>query len=585
MRARSGGTRWLPVLTVVSVLSAIVGLVVHPGIAPTLASWTDVEHARGTVGTLNCATSTAAFTSRSSGRFLSGNVFAGDVDSAASNRLTALATGGTVAVTPAGGVTAGSGQRRDVQVSALAADSTLAVPAVVTLPAATPVPAAWVSAAGSGRAAASSGVLTTAGVPDSASVAAAPADWLTIHLDSVLSSATGSSLSALQPGITSSKLRVGGVSSSASIDTCPVLFSGSVAGRLARDYGLTRMSSVTGSPLVTSLATSAAAARTRLLDSVAGLSTNSAVIAAINRQVADSVSPDPMTRGPVNTVLSATLGGGDLAALDALLTAKVVGGTGLVTVDFAAGTVTVDIAKLHQLTGRDPNTRLEYGSAQSTAVSAALAEALNGWTSAVSAAFAAAVAAVRITSTTTADFETVVLFTPTTVRMTAQITSATLASLASGAVVATVTRKVIPETLLSGLLSGVVNLLVVGLASSTSGVGRIVAGVIKPVLDAASAPLATTAPAGSAALTSAVDSILKLQFAADGVLALSVNAQNAPQSGTNAVPAELAALGAGRFDVAPVRLAIRSKSSVIASQAGRFLMLARSSVGPNIVLR
>lgn len=581
MRARAA------LVAAATALVALVAGTLSPSAAETVASWTDAEFTNSSLGTIRCGDN-GTFLGTASAAFLSGNAFRGDVDSSAANRLT-VSAGSTTTVSPASATAAGTGYRQNVGISALNSDAALALPASVALPTGTPVPAGWVSAGGTGRAGAASGVLGATGAPDVSAAAAAGSSWLAVHLDEIVGRATGSLLSVLQPGITSTDLLVGGVTSSATLDACAALFGAAQADVLTRDYSVSQLSIVTGSPLVTSLTTSVGSARSSLVSTVAGLGSNASVLADINSQIGSSLNGllGILSLGSVSTTLSATVNQQDLAALDTLLGGTASGGGGLVTVDFAKGTVRTDLGKLHTLSGRPANTPLQYSPAQTAAVTGALVEALTTWTAAVTTALAKAVSSVTITSKTDIELRAVLVTVPIAVAtVSATVTAAPLGPLKAGTAVASVTSTVLPAAgLLTGVVSGLVSGLLTSLTSTTTGVGRIVGATVQPVLDATFSGLATSLPQTSATLQLGVDNLLKFLFAPDGVLELSLNAQNAPRSDGSPAPAELASLPAGRYDIAALRIGVRNRPGVLLSFTGRSALIARSAVGPAAPLR
>jgi hypothetical protein len=119
------------------------------------------------------------------------------------------------------------------------------------------------------------------------------------------------------------------------------------------------------------------------------------------------------------------------------------------------------------------------------------------------------------------------------------------------------------------------------LTSGTSGAGRVIGSAVQSVLTASYSTFLPGTATTATTLGTATSSALTLVFGSDGVLALSVNAQNAPQSGNNPVPAALAALPAGRYDVGAMRAEIRARAGAVSAVVGRWIMLAGASVGPS----
>ncbi|BDI21509.1 hypothetical protein L3i23_02850 [Herbiconiux sp. L3-i23] len=567
------------IVTVVAVLTGVVGA---PGVQQSLAAWNDAEFVRASLRTLDC-TSPSIFRSTANARLVSGTAFAAAPDDAAANSVTATAVGAGTTVDRSNAVAVGGGYRSVVDTAALAANATYSIPTTVALPTTTPTPAGWVSATGNGRQGATSGILTASGAVDSAGVASAPSRWTSVHLASIVAQATGAPLSTAAPGITALELRTGGFASAASIDACAARWT-ATTNSLLRSYQVGAMRYELASPSVQSLVDTARTARTSLVNSVQGIANNTTLSSNISSGVTALLAGllGLLGLGTASSTVSATLATSELAALDALLVGTASDSTGLVTIDFATGTVSIDAAKLQgALNGRDPNSPLVFTPAQSAAVATAISGAVATWSASVVAALQRAAGAVRVSSTTVIDLTATVLGAQLTVaRIEAKVIDTPIASMAASQ--ATVTTTVLPA---AGLLTGVVSALVGGLVSGlVSGVGTVVAQLVAALLAPTYNTVVPQAATIATTLGTQVGGAMTTVFGPSGIALLSLNAQNQPKTGTNPVPASLAALPAGRYDVGAVRVEIRPRTGAVSSAVGRWLMLGSSSVGPATLL-
>lgn len=110
-----------------------------------------------------------------------------------------------------------------------------------------------------------------------------------------------------------------------------------------------------------------------------------------------------LTLGGIETQV--TMAPADLTHVRALLTATMTDDTGLLTVNFGAGTVRIDLAKtaggINGLNGMAPNTEVLLNQAMTDQLSAALTQVLDDWQENLTAALVAAIRATTVTVSTT----------------------------------------------------------------------------------------------------------------------------------------------------------------------------------------
>ncbi|MGX9347311.1 choice-of-anchor G family protein [Microbacterium sp. KNMS] len=392
--------------------------------------------------------------------------------------------------------------------------------------------------------------------------------------------------------VTDVSLGVGAVAGRAAVDGCDALWSGDTTTALVREYLAADLETRIASPTVGALLTGVNGLVDSTETTLNGLIGNQAVTQGIASGVLtllNGVLNTPLlSLGSVHVeALSATI---DLAPVRAQLSTPFSDSGGVLTVDPAGGTVTVDTAALLQqaypgqygqgLNGLPPNTNLPADPAIVNALTSSLTTVLSEWLTRVETSLVQAIDNTRITATLKVDLRARLLaITPfTDVGHIAVSVDGTLAQLRVNAP-GTVHTEL---KLLSGLLGALTDLLTKGLlkpvidlllSTLIGGVGGIIGGAVDGVLPAVSG-LPTRLNGLTSPIVTLVSNLYSRLFV-DGVVSVVANAQNDPTAGS-AEPADWSSLEEGRYDVAALRVGVLDA----AGQAGVRLYLGRGSVGP-----
>lgn len=584
------------VVAVLAVVTAAVAVTV-PGATASTAAWQDREwvHGGGTVGTSSFACGEdVGYTARSTSRFLGGTLAGQDLDGVAAVRGLDVTKTGTVgaAVSPATApeitrteTTAAYGNPLDVGVLGdvlgldltglgvgLPAGSAGAVNQVATSV------ATGRSVAASGLVSDSGGVLVTGTTPSEALPGPATLDL-------------GRALPVLT-GVSDVGLEVGAVGSSAQLDGCDLLedevwggvdgptvrpaalaATGTTVARAAadggatvtRDYGIASLDLRIDSPLVASL-TASVDGTVRTLDStVTALAGRDGLVSRAVQQNIVGALTNGLGLGRVTGTV--TLDGVvPRTALAPLLTEPVTDGT--VTVDLAAGSVRVDLARLlgdgaSGLNDLPPNTEIVLDAVLVQQLTARLGALLDAWTQRVTAAVTAVVEGLRLRVALDVDLD---LLGIPLVQLNVRLDSGVRAAL-DGRGGLTVGTTLLGTGL--GLLTGVVGALVSGLVR---GLPAVVASTLSSQLGPLAGSLGRTLAAVTTPVVAAAAAVLDRL---PGLLSVRVNVQrDVPGSRDGRIART------GAYTVSALRI------GVLDSRGGAALAavdLASSTVGPNTV--
>jgi hypothetical protein len=566
------------------------------------ASWTDNEHAVGSVGAVNCAASNGAFKTRGDGRMVSGGLLGVDLDTvAAASGMLATNDGTRPLADPAGAnhATDGSGgSDPNAYVNPLDAGALGAVDVnlgaggivdlanVLQLPLnnATGVLNQYGRAAADGTSAGGSGFVTDSGTGAAADAGGGYPKLGSIDLKTLVG-AVNPTVAAGLSTIADAKLTMGAVSGRGTLDGCGAAFSG-VASAITREYLAAGLGANVNSSTVGSLVTGLASAINGVETAVNGLATNASVLSSIttgvNTLLNTALGGSTLLKlGSATATVSATI---DLSNVRALLSTSFHDSRGLVSIDPVGGSVSIDLAALlaaaypdqysNGLNGLVPNTHLLVDANVVNALTMALGNALDSWVGRIQSAVSKAVGDTSVTSHVAVNLTAhvcvaVCLDTPLG-SLTADV-SGSLQSLLAGT--APVTTKLV---LLGGIdLSAFpgVGALVTTLTSALVGnLGQIVGTAVNNVLSPL-ANIGTTAATLTAPVITAVSGLFTSLFV-NGVVTLDVNAQNDPLTG-NPEPVDWAGLPAGQYDVAALRIGILDA----AGASNVHLYLGRASVG------
>ncbi len=597
-------------------------LVAQGGIA-TDATWNDAEwaHAPATaVGTSDCAAAAGHFAARGEGRALSGSLLGVDLDTIAEAEGVTVTNNGERTLHTAGAPVSGlEGAFRDpLTVNALTALQ-LPLTGLLELPTdnSTGVVGQFGQARTDGLAHGAGGYVTDSGGIDLADEQTGGYPGLaTLRLSDLLNSpllgdiGLGSTLS----GVSDLELEVGAVAGEARLDACAEAWSsGGGTGSAARTVAAIAADDVVAglerrylaasadlrfaSPVVGALSSELNALLGGLEGTVNGLIGAGGVKPGIESGVAtllNAVLSTPLlTLGSVElNTLTAQI---DLAPVRSLIDTGFHDSGGVISVDAASGTVSIDTSALLQqaypdrvgdgLNGLPPNTNLLADPAILNALTQSLTEALTEWLGQVETRLVEAVDRVRITSTLSVNLRARLLaITPfIDVGHIAVSVDGTLADLRSNAP-GTVSTEV---KLLSGLLGALTDLLTKGLLKPVldlllntllGGAGGVIGGVVDGVL-----PAVANLPSQFAGVTAPLISLVTRVYTGlflSSVLSITVNAQNAPASGgpppPDWQPGRPTAPPEGRYEVAALRVGVLDGLG----PNGVRLYLGRASVGP-----
>lgn len=547
------------------------------GSVPTNASWLDSEWASGTVGTVNCEeTPAGAFATRGEGHLLSGSALGLDTD-------TLAAVSGVTATNNGSEVTSSRGTRVPSDVMPDAYSDPLD-PAVLGQPVLglsgllqlnldtdAGVLSQFGQATSTGVSAGASGYLTDHGGINLHDDGGGYPELGTVSLTGLLNS-VGLSLGGIVDGVADVNLEVGAVAGRAQIDSCIDAWSADVAESLTREYLAASLTTNIESRTVEALVT-------ELNDIVATLDT------AVNDVVAGGVV-QPLIRGAINGLVDPLLGtlnlGSttinnfavviDLRPVERLTSATITDPAGIVAINLAAGTVSVDTAALLaaayggtdgvSLNALASNTSLLADERILGTLTTALTNALSAWVSEVTNALTAAIEGVAVRFEATVVLR---LLFANVGRINVSV-DASLAELRAGQGVGTAVT-----------LLGTIDLSVLDRIASalTSGLGPIVAGIVDDALPAVPSLIAEL-PGLTGPVVTAVASVYDALFL-EGLVEVLVNAQNDPSSGGPEPSDWASTIPDGQYDVAAIRIGVLNA----AQSAGVWLYLGRASVGVN----
>lgn len=505
--------------------------------------------------TVDCAAPDGAYATRGNGRVLSGSALGIDLDTLA--QVTGVETtndGSRAQVSPGTATDSGedgySNPLNVVVLQALELDLT----EVLQLPLdnSTGVLGQYGQAQSTGLSSAGAGFVDGTGA-----ISVKPGGGYpqlgTLRLSSLLDS-LGYDLGTVLSGVADVSLEIGAVAGRASLDGCDYMWGADIEDVLDREYLAAGLVTEIDSPTVGTLSQTVSGLVTTLNGAVAGLVGNGGVASELLTGLLGVVD-----LGVVSTSQSEITGATiDLTAVSDLATATRSDEAGAVAVNFGEGTIRIDTAALlaraypdeygNGLNGLDPNTNILDDPAVVEELSEALTEVLADWVDAVDDAVQAALDGLRIEAQLVVS---VILLSTVNIAI-----DASLDELEAGDGI-----NATGGLVLSGLVNGATGL-----------IGPVLAGIIRGTLPAVSATLSS--------LDLAVDPLVEVvadvysALFLDGIVAVTVNAQNDPSTG-DAEPADWAGLPDGRYDVAALRIGVLDALG----DADVRLYLGRASVG------
>jgi hypothetical protein len=585
------------------------------GALPAHADWGDEEWVDAALATVDCAAPSIG-TATATGRLVGGRLLGVDLDTLAEAAPMRVDNAGDVAIpTPADAVpvpgTGGEGYRDPLVIGALADAIQLQLGGlralVPALGAEAGVLGQFARAGGAAESEASAGALTDEGFVD-LDTTTGPGErpeLVMIELGAVLEESLGSTLATIvSANLLDLRLHVGAVASRAAIDGCALAWTDDLTTSLVREYAIAGLDLAVDTPLVAGLTTAVEGVIDGVEATVNGIASDDALLDDIAADVSGIVDAALGALGIGTPTASVTVTI-DLTAARGLLDDTISDADGILAIDLAGGTVTVDVAALvgevygtNGLNGLPANWELLIDAAMLTAIEDALTDAVADWVADLIAQIDLALDAVTVDAVISLPLQVNNLLTGftwvTIAGLSLTIDDATVASLLDGT--ATVTPALSPLGIcgitpaLCTLLGGVLGLLTDTVLDSVSSVvGTAVDGVLTTLSTGLQPALDTALDAPVAALLALLDDTLGTLFGESGLLSLMVNVQNAP-TGVDAGAAPAAWTGlpgpsagppfsTGRYDVAALRLAVLGALG----PAEVAVELARSSVGSNTI--
>lgn len=525
------------------------------------AAWQDSEWTTAPIGVVDCGTT--PYETRAEGALLSGGLLGIDLDDVADVHGMVVTSDGQQAI-PQPTSAQPSGEyawRNPLKVEALFDAISLELPTVrdllqLPLDTDTGVLTQYGQAEPHGRSVGASGLVTNGGIidldPDHPPEP--PADLATVNLMG-LTSALG--LGSLLEDVADLRLETGAVAARASLDACADDFG---ATTLSREYAVNDLDLVVESDVLASLVTAIEGVISDLETSINGLLNDEGVISGLISGVGGLLGGIPL----INP--SATLGI-NLDLPDDLLTASFSDPAGILHINPERSEIAVDIESLlaeafsendptFQLNALTPNTSLLSEPAILETLTSALTSALNDWVSGIREILYDAV-----TIQLTLGIQVILLVLP--IGVDASI-DASLRSILEDTATVSVSASV-------PIVGDLLNLIVTPLVNGLTGV---VASVVGEPLNAIISDLVSSVGSLVGAIIATVSTLYTNLFL-DGIVDITLNAQNAPTSG-NPGPTSWDSLPPGQFDVAAIRIGILDALG----ELGVELFLGRASVGP-----
>lgn len=573
MRSRQRQVRRRLAVTAAAASVAFV-IAALPNVLSSSAAWNDDEWVAGKVGVVDCDAAVGEFTTRGEGRLVSGGLLGIDLDTLAAAKGMNVTNPGAAAVPDPQSGTAlpPDAFANPLNIEALKAVNVDLGGGILQLPLNnnTGVLNQYGLAASDGRSVGASGM-----VSDSGAVATDTGDGYpelgSLSLSSLVAS-LNPAVAATLAGVTDISLDVGAIAGRASLDGCKEAFG--VAGAVTRDYLAAGLGTTVSSPTVGALVGAVQNTVTGLQSAVNGIASNAGVLTAIRNGVTGLLNGvlGTLTLGSIAPSVSATI---DLSAVNTLLDQPFGDPNGVLAISPTDGTVSVDLFALlgqaypgtgsNFVNGLAPNAQLLVDAVVINTLTDVLGTTLNAWLANVQSLLVEALAAAHVSAGAVIDVKLLGLSIAT---ITASV-SGSLGDLVNGTVTslanATILGLQLPAT--KALVQGLVSALVSGLGGV---VGSAVNGVLAPL-----ATLGTTVTGLTTPIVTAVSGVFTALYA-NGVVSLTVNAQNDPRSGA-AEPADWGSLDAGQFDVAALRVGILD----MVGTNNVHLYLGRGSVGAN----
>lgn len=580
------------------------GLVIAtlPGLAATSAAWNDYEWVSATqgtapgIGTGDCEVMTD-FIARGDGQFLSGNVFGLNLATVAEANGVEVETDSNITtVDPGSAQSLGNGAYANpLDVSALTAIN-LALTGLLQFPLNQDLGAlnqygqalnSGVQAGAAGLVNNSGAIATTTEPPPAELPTSAEFDLGELFTDLGLPGLTN---------ITDMGLRLGAVASSATLNACEADWDDAIYANLVRAYLIADLELDIDSPLVAGLVSAVNATTATIDTSLDTLAGSAGLLNALTGLVTDELGP-VLTALTLGTPTATVTLDADFSAVTNLLDDTISDAGGIISIDLADGSITVDIAELFDsadgLNTEAPNTQLLINDIMINALLSAIASALADWVEDIQDAINDALDILSVDVDVTVPVS--LPFPLGSVGNLVVDVDATLASLIDGsaplgvnfncslAPVACVGVNAVVDPALPLIDAVVEDQIVQGIGGIVDTAADLVTGPLVTTL------ISTTLPGITAPIVSLLGNSLDFLFGENRLLSITVNAQNAPDPSQAGIPIgdypepawaaglddpAVAPFRTGQYDVSALRLVVAG-----AVAAGIGLDFARSSVG------
>lgn len=582
-------------------------LVAQSGIT-TNASWNDAEWVSAPqLSTLDCSNPVGQFASRGEGRVLSGSLLG--LDSASIAEVTSMLVtnnGVSAAPHPADASPVISPPLPDAYADPLDIDLlddtiALGLTSVLQLPLSTPTGliGQFGRARNSGVSAGASGYLTDQGGVNTSGSQAGYPRLATLKLSTLLNSLGYDLGTAVSDATADVTLGIGAVAGRSTLnDPCQALWAGAPQNALQRQYLAAGLDTIITSNLVKTVGTTATSTVTTLNNTANGLIGQQGLLDGLIGPVVGAVGNVLNTLSfltntrvkPGATTATVTSVNLNLAPVTALISAPITDSNGILAISLTDGTVTINTAALlgqtysgadgTTLNGLPPNFNPLADAAMLTTLNTALVNALTGpqgWVTRVNAALTQALDTATITARIVLPVQKCTNDGLSLCLLGGGIwtDSGQIAVILDGTVLGLLNGTVQITTDLSGLNLGLVGNLLTQLTSalltalSSLGLGQILGNAVNNVLR----PLAQL-PTGLVNPVLTLVSSIYTALYLNGVVAVTVNAQNDPNSGSPE-PHDWQTILSGRYDVAALRIGVLDTLQ----QNGVWLYLGRGSVG------
>ncbi|PRI10970.1 hypothetical protein B4915_08785 [Leucobacter massiliensis] len=570
------------------------------------AQWTDSEWTHAALGTADCSDPEGRFVTSGEGRVLSGSLLGPDLDETARVSGVRVTHDGTAAIpdppTAAPANTVVDAYADPLDVTAINAVN-LGLTGLLQIPlgTSTGLLGQYARAADGGDAVGASGYVTGSGGINLDGEEGGYPDIATLRLSDLLDS-LGTDLSSVTQDVSDVSLDVGAVAGRAALaEGCEALWDGEPAAAVQRDYLAAGLDADVTSPTVGGLTGAVDASVLNVQNAVNGIAGRTGLLSGVTTSLVTAVTNAlglvtglaGLRVAPSGTTVTLAAIDLRLAPLNAFLAQPIEDAGGILSIDLAGGTVSIDTAALlgaatgeagrTTLNGLPPNTELLSDPALVEALTAALGSALTEWISSVDGLLASALELATITIDVSIPFQRCSLLgvlgacvgTWQNAGQLRATVSGTLAQLTGGTATVAVDTSALNLGLIGNLLTGLVGA-VTGVLGTV--LGPLVGGILQGPLTQEALPLARLPGDALTALGGPLGAALSSVFtglSSAGIASITVNAQNVPAEGGAGPPEWASDPREGPLEVAALRISLLE-----AAPNPVRLYLGRGAVGP-----